>query len=106
MLYFFVNPASRSGKGAEKWYQVQPILTEKQVPYQVHFLSNEPFPRAIMEDIFAKEEGTVSIIIIGGDGTINQCVNTSPDFTRAELSVLPTGSGNDFANTAGVMLRS
>ena len=96
MLYFFVNPASRSGTGAEKWYQVQPILTEKQVPYQVHFLSNEPFPRAIMEDIFAKEEGTVSIIIIGGDGTINQCVNTIPDFTRAELSVLPTGSGNDF----------
>lgn len=96
MLYFFVNPASRSGKGAEKWYQVQPILTELQIPYQVHFLSDEPFPRAIMEDIFAKEEGTVSLIIIGGDGTINQCVNTIPDFDRAELSVLPTGSGNDF----------
>ena len=96
MLYFFVNPASRSGKGAEKWYQVQPILTEKQVPYQVHFLSDEPFPCSIMEDIFAKEKGTVSIIIIGGDGTINQCVNTIPDFDRAELSVLPTGSGNDF----------
>lgn len=102
MLYFFVNPASRGGRGADKWYQVQPILTEKQIPHQVHFLSDEPFPRSIMEDIFAKEEGTVSIIIIGGDGTINQCVNTIPDFDRAELSVLPTGSGNDFCRNKDI----
>ena len=102
MLYFFVNPASRGGRGAEKWYQVQPILTEKQIPHQVHFLSDEPFPRSIMEDIFAKEEGTVSLIIIGGDGTINQCVNTIPDFDRAELSILPTGSGNDFCRNKDI----
>jgi len=102
MLYFFVNPASRAGRGAEKWYQVQPILTEKEIPHQVHFLSDEPFPRSIMEDIFAKEEGTVSLIVIGGDGTINQCVNTIPDFDRAELSVLPTGSGNDFCRNKDI----
>lgn len=102
MLYFFVNPASRGGRGAEKWYQVEPILTEKQIPHMVHFLSDEPFPRAIMEDIFAKEKGTVSIIIIGGDGTINQCINTIPDFDRAELSVLPTGSGNDFCRNKDI----
>ena len=102
MFYFFVNPASRSGKGAEKWLQVQPILTEKQIPYQVHFLSDEPFPRPVMEDIFSKEEGIVSLIIIGGDGTINQCVNTIPDFDRAELSVLPTGSGNDFCRNKDI----
>lgn len=102
MLYFFVNPASRGGRGAEKWYQVQPILTEREIPHMVHFLSDEPFPHSIMEDIFAKEEGTVSIIIIGGDGTINQCVNTIPDFSRAELSVLPTGSGNDFCRNKDI----
>jgi len=102
MLYFFVNPASRSGKGAEKWNQVEPILTEKHIPHQVHFLSKEPFPRSVMEGIFAKEEGTVSLIVIGGDGTINQCVNAIPDFARAELSVLPTGSGNDFCRNKDI----
>ena len=55
-----------------------------------------------MEDIFAVEEDTVSLIIIGGDGTINQCVNTIPDFSRAELSVLPTGSGNDFCRNKAI----
>ena len=102
MLYFFVNPASRSGKGAEKWNRVEPILTEKQIPHQVHFLSDAPFPRSVMEDIFAKEEGTVSLIVIGGDGTINQCINAIPDFDRAELSVLPTGSGNDFCRNKDI----
>lgn len=102
MLYFFVNPASRAGRGAEKWNRVEPILTEKQIPHQVHFLSNEPFPRSVMEEIFAKEKDTVSLIVIGGDGTINQCVNTIPDFDRAELSVLPTGSGNDFCRNKDI----
>ena len=60
MLYFFVNPASRGGRGAEKWYQVQPILTEREIPHQVHFLSDEPFPRSIMEDIFA----SIQVILI------------------------------------------
>lgn len=102
MLYFFVNPKSRSGKGAEKWTEVEPILKKKNIPYQVHILSDDPFPKDIMSDIFAKENDTVSIVVIGGDGTINQCVNAIPDFTRAEFSVLPTGSGNDFCRNKAI----
>ena len=37
MLYCFVNPASRSGKGAGKWELVEQILKEKNISYQVHF---------------------------------------------------------------------
>lgn len=96
MLYFFVNPASRSGKGAGKWELVEQILKEKNVSYQVHFLEKDTSPRPVMEGIFAAEEGPVSIVLIGGDGTINQCINGIPDFNRVELSVIPTGSGNDF----------
>ncbi len=96
MLYFFVNPASRSGKGAGKWEQTEQVLKEKNIPYQVHFLEKDISPRPVMEDIYAKEKGSVSIVLIGGDGTLNQCINGIPDFDRLELSVLPTGSGNDF----------
>lgn len=102
MLYFFVNPASRSGKGGEKWTQAEPILTRKHIPHQVYFLSDDPFPRSVMEGIFARESGIVSIIIIGGDGTVNQCINNIPDFDRVELSVLPTGSGNDFCRNKAI----
>lgn len=102
MLYFFVNPASRSGKGADKWEQTETILKEKQIPYEVHFLEKDTSPRPVMETIFTKENGTVSLVLIGGDGTINQCVNGIPDFDRTELSVIPTGSGNDFCRNKAI----
>lgn len=102
MLYFFVNPASRSGKGAGKWELAEQLLKEKNISYQVHFLEKDTSPRPVMEGIFAKEEGTVSIVLIGGDGTVNQCVNGIPDFDRVELSVIPTGSGNDFCRNKAI----
>lgn len=102
MLYFFVNPASRSGKGSGKWEQVEQVLKEKNVSYQVHFLEKDTSPRPVMEGIFDKEEGSVSIVLIGGDGTVNQCINGIPDFNRVELSVIPTGSGNDFCRNKGI----
>lgn len=96
MLYFFVNPASRSGKGSGKWEQVEQILNERNISYQVHFLQKDISPRPVMDGIFASEDGPVSIILIGGDGTVNQCINGIPNFDRLELSIIPTGSGNDF----------
>ena len=102
MLYFFVNPASRSGKGAGKWEAVEHILKEKNISYQVHFLEKDTSPRPVMEGIFAKENGPVSIVLIGGDGTVNQCINGIPDFDRVELSVIPTGSGNDFCRNKAI----
>lgn len=102
MLYFFVNPASRSGKGASKWEQVEQILKEKNISYQMHFLEKDTSPRPVMEGIFDKEEGPVSIVLIGGDGTVNQCINGIPDFDRMELSVIPTGSGNDFCRNKAI----
>lgn len=103
MLYFFINPASRSGKGKKKWEEVKHYVEEKNIPYEAHFLEANVSPRPVMEEIFAKE-GTapVSIVLIGGDGTVNQCINGVPDFTRLELSVIPTGSGNDFCRNKNI----
>lgn len=103
MLYFFINPASRSGKGARKWDEVETLLKEKHIPYEAYFLEANVSPRPVMDKIFAKE-GTnpVSVVLIGGDGTVNQCINGVPDFDRLELSVIPTGSGNDFCRNKGI----
>ena len=102
MLYFFINPASRSGKGAKKWEEVECHLKEKNIPYEAHFLEADVSPRPVMEEIFAKESGDVSVVLIGGDGTVNQCINGVPDFDRLLLSVIPTGSGNDFCRNKNI----
>ncbi len=103
MLYFFVNPASRAGKGSVKWEAAKAILDKRNISYEVHFLEENISPRPVMEQIFAKEGSSpVSVVLIGGDGTVNQCVNGIPDFNRVELSVLPTGSGNDFCRNKAI----
>ena len=47
-------------------------------------------------------DGFQRIVVAGGDGTLSQAVNgMAPDFA-VELAVLPIGTGNDFARSAGI----
>ena len=102
MLYFFINPASRSGRGLIQWEKTKKYLKQNNISYEAHILKDSISPRPIMETVFAKEQGTVSVVLIGGDGTINQCVNAIPDLNRTELSIIPTGSGNDFCRNKAI----
>lgn len=51
----------------------------------------------------AQRDGHTLIVAAGGDGTINQVVNgIASDPIRAQLGILPLGTGNDFARSIGV----
>lgn len=53
----------------------------------------------------ALAEGFERIIVAGGDGSISQVVNgIAPHFARAEIAILPLGTGNDLARSLGVPL--
>ncbi len=59
----------------------------------------------------AIEEGFLSLIIVGGDGTINEVINgvfqkfktesgyDINEISKVKISILPVGSGNDFTRT-------
>ncbi len=55
----------------------------------------------------AAEDGYQLIIAAGGDGTVHEVINglmqVSPEM-RPRLGIVPLGSGNDFAHTAGIHL--
>ena len=44
----------------------------------------------------SKSDEPVNIVVMGGDGTINEVVSGIEDFDRVRLGVVPLGSGNDF----------
>lgn len=59
----------------------------------------------------AREEGYEVIVAAGGDGTVNEVVNGLALAARAEasgalgtLGIIPIGTGNDFAEMAGIPL--
>ena len=43
-----------------------------------------------------KGEEPVYLLVVGGDGTINEVLNGITDFDKVRFGVIPTGSGNDF----------
>ncbi len=53
------------------------------------------------------EGGADLIVVVGGDGTLNEVVNgLAPDFDRCELAIVPGGTGNDTARSLGIPLQT
>jgi len=96
MYNFIVNTASRSGNGLYVWNAVETKLKEEQVEYKAHFTKY----RFHATKIAKKLTGTgspVTLIGVGGDGTVNEIINGIVDFEQTTFGYIPTGSGNDFA---------
>ncbi len=102
MYYIIINPASRSGKGARLWADIEPMLKEKNIPYQSHFSKETGHVSELVRRISSSvlKEGSADIlklIVLGGDGTINEALQGITDFDRTQIGYIPTGSSNDLA---------
>ena len=95
MYHVIVNPASRSGRGQKIWKeQVEPALQRENVAYCPHFSEKAGDTVSIVADLFRREPGDVFLIILGGDGTVNEALQGMDDPRRAVLGYIPTGSSN------------
>lgn len=100
MYYIIINPASRSGKGLKIWKtQIEPALQKEQVSYR-HYISEKPgdvirIAKELSEA--AGETAPLRIIVLGGDGTINETLQGIQNPARLLLGYVPTGSSNDLA---------
>ncbi len=102
MYYIIVNPASKSGKAIRIWSLIEPVLTQRQIEYKV-FFSKEAgdvirLARELSGSFFKKFPGAVlKLIVLGGDGTLNETLQGISDFDRVQIGYIPTGSSNDMA---------
>ena len=102
MLYFIVNPKSRTGKGLEIWRRVKAYLKEQCISYRALATEYEGHGTILAEQLCEGVKDRVKLVVIGGDGTINEVINGITDFSKINLGVIPTGSGNDFARGLGI----
>lgn len=102
MLYFIANEMARTGKGIGVWRQVQIELREKKIPYKVYMTEYKEHATEIAKMISEKEEEDICIVVVGGDGTLNEVINGITDFEKVRISLIPAGSGNDFARNLGI----
>ena len=73
-------------------------LEEKSVPYQVFFTKYQGHATQIARTL-TQEKDCRSLIVLGGDGTLNEAVNGIADLARVTLGYIPIGSSNDFARS-------
>lgn len=104
MYHIVINPASRSGKGLEIWQkEVEPILISEQIEYCSYLSQKAGDVSNIIRNILTSESTRpISIILMGGDGTVNEALQGMDDTTDIVLGYIPTGSGNDFARDLGI----
>lgn len=101
MLYFIINPSSRSRKGYNTWKKIEKELKKEKVIYQtIISKSSEDVIQAAKQLTSDQEEKIV--VLLGGDGTLNAFVNGMYHTRGIRLACLPIGSGNDFARGMGI----
>lgn len=99
MYHFIINPKSRTGNGLKVWQIVQSKLEEKEVLYLSHFTHYEFHATKLARNICETYPGIKNIIIIGGDGTVNEVINGIDDYSEVILGYIPSGSSNDMARS-------
>lgn len=102
MIYFIVNASSRGGKTGKVWQELQTELKESKVAFKVYTTHKAKDATAFAEKI-SREPGTdKKLIVVGGDGTINEVLNGITDFENIKFACISAGSGNDFARGLNV----
>lgn len=98
MYVFIINPNACSGLGARTWGELERILKERSVPYQAFFTKYQRHATAMVRELTSDgQEHT--IIVLGGDGTINEVIDGISDLSRTTIGYIPIGSSNDFARS-------
>ena len=96
-IQIIVNNGAGTGQAHRVWNETQCLLRGYKIKYEAHMTRYEGHAAKLAEQISrVKGEEPVYLLVVGGDGTINEVLNGITDFDKVRFGVIPTGSGNDF----------
>jgi diacylglycerol kinase (ATP) len=98
---FVVNPAAGNWSAGKRWPELVQRAAELGLSGEA-LLSDAP-GRVTDLTRRAVEDGAELVVVVGGDGTVNEAVNgLLGTGASCELAVVPCGTGDDFARTFGI----
>jgi YegS/Rv2252/BmrU family lipid kinase len=98
-IIYLINPISGTSKKEKTRLLIERESQFQQIPYKVVF-TNPPGNYDLVRDAILQEAFT-DVIIVGGDGTVNQVTNALRD-TGVRFGIIPSGSGNGLARAANI----
>ncbi|MBE6635058.1 MAG: YegS/Rv2252/BmrU family lipid kinase [Ruminococcaceae bacterium] len=103
MVYHFIlNPMSgKNLKQAKKSVKsmtnkIRAACQKRQLSYRIYYTTSIGDATEYVRSMVNSTQDRQRFICIGGDGTINEIVNSAPCAENIEFGVIPHGSGNDF----------
>lgn len=102
MFYVIVNELRLKGKKIKKLETVKAVFDKAGIEYRVLFTTHKGHAAEYAREITAESGHT--LIAMGGDGTLHEILNGFNNFENNALGLIPLGTGNDFAATAGIPL--
>lgn len=101
--HIIVNPAANWGSSRDKFNRAQDILDAYKYPYSIFQTKYPGHAGKIAKKL--TEDKADTLIVIGGDGTLNEVLNgifASSTSHRPALGIIPAGSSNDFSKSLRV----
>ena len=109
-IQIIVNNGAGTGSAVAVWKETKEYLQENGISYNAYLTRYEKHAVKLAGQICGKiPQGPIYLLVVGGDGTINEVLNGITDFDRVRLGVIPPGSGNDCQksrNPSGYQRRS
>ncbi len=104
-LYHIIsNPTAGKKKSVKNLETVQRTFEKNGAQFETHFTTCVGDAKNIVQRL--TEKGEREIIALGGDGTLHEVLNGIADPTQCNLGLIPSGTGNDFAEKIGLPLNA
>lgn len=100
MYYIIMNPSSQSGRGLRIWNRLESVFLDRKIPYRLMMSTHNGHVAELAAEITSTENSAdtpVNLIVLGGDGTVNEALQGIRDFSNVNIGFIPIGSGNDLA---------
>lgn len=103
-----VNPMSAGGRTGRQWPLIREALVHAGVDYDYRLTGRAGEATALTRA--ALRDGAERVVVVGGDGTLNEVLNGffdeagEPLAPRAALGMVPSGTGGDFRRSVGIPL--
>ena len=95
MYHFIINPNAGSGRGWKVWRAIAGYMDRHNIEYEAVLTNGTGEAREASRELTKKAGKPCFLIVVGGDGTMNEVLDGASFHGPLNLGYIPAGTGND-----------
>ena len=95
MYHFIINPNAGSGRGWKVWRTIAGYMDRHNIEYEAVLTNGIGEARDAARELTKEAGKPCFLIVVGGDGTMNEVLDGASFHGPLNLGYIPAGTGND-----------